>query len=129
MNSSQKFGVGLLLLVFGIIGVFFLLSKGMDHPDVISANKEHLSTNGEVVGKLPDGREVVRYKIGMGTGNYAHWIYVVKDSTTITLNHTVTHGKSSSNHVEVDIVSTIEGRVDTLEDDVANIKKIMKEKQ
>lgn len=67
-------------------------------PTVMAINKTTLAGSGEYVGTLPDGRKIVRYQIDMGD-THDHWIYVTDGS--IAINRTETHGKSSSNHVDV----------------------------
>lgn len=68
-------------------------------PTVMATNKTTLAGSGEYVGTLPDGRKIVRYQLEMGSNIHNHWIYVTDGS--ITINRTETHGKSSSNHVDV----------------------------
>lgn len=65
----------------------------------MTANKTTLAGSGEYIGTLPDGRKIVRYKLDMGSNIHDHWIYVTEGS--ITINRTESHGKSSSNHVDV----------------------------
>lgn len=68
-------------------------------PAIMSSNKSVLAGNGEEVGTLPDGRKLVRYRLAMGSNIHDHWVYVV--GNTITINRTESHGKTSSNHVDV----------------------------
>lgn len=69
-----------------------------DDPTVVAINQHRLAGQGDTVGTLPDGRKVIRYPIDMGTA-HSHWIYVVDN--TITVNRTESHGKTTSNHVDV----------------------------
>ena len=90
-------------LVFGL----FLLTIGCvtkpNDPVVVAYNKQVLSSTGDTVGTLPDGRNVIRYELSRGS-NPSHWIYVVDDTTTITTNRTVQQGKTSYQAVEAVIV-------------------------
>lgn len=70
-----------------------------DDPTVMATNKAALAGSGEYVGTLPDGRKIVRYQLEMGDNLHNHWIYVTDGS--ITINRTESHGKTSSNHVDV----------------------------
>ena len=88
---------------FLIVSFLFLMASCTDHnsPEVLTTQKSVLSTDGQEIGKLPDGRKVVRYQLSMGSYIHDHFIYVVEGGNTISVNHTETHGKSSANHVEV----------------------------
>ena len=84
------------LLVLAIIGC-----EGANSPNVVARNKVMLSSKGDLVGVLPDGRTVVRYQIDRGDAEHDHYIYVVGDSNSTTDNHVQNHGKNSThNHVE-----------------------------
>lgn len=76
--------------------------RGRTHPEIISKNKQILSSGGEEVGTLPDGRPVVRYEIDMGDVGHNHFIYVVSGSDSITKNGE-TGGKHSFNSVQAEI--------------------------
>jgi hypothetical protein len=71
-----------------------------DSPSVVRENRENLAGPGFLVGVLPDGRNVVRYRIDMGSDN-DHWIYVVDGTATVSTNHTDNIGKTSYNSVQV----------------------------
>jgi hypothetical protein len=66
--------------------------------EVTSINNTTLSSGGERVGTLSDGRELRRYEI-YNEGRHNHWVYVVGDAVTV--NKTVRQGKVTSNRVEV----------------------------
>lgn len=72
-------------------------------PSVVAWNKKNLSSTGEEVGILPDGRKVVRYEISRGD-KLSHWVYIVNGS--VTTNHLEKNGKTDVNHVEVMIEGT-----------------------
>ena len=89
--------------------LFVMLAGCTSHndPTVMSANKAILAEKGEFIGTLPDGRQISRYKIGMGSSQHDHWLYVVDGGNTVTMNHTVSNGEDSTvNHVEVFIETT-----------------------
>lgn len=71
-----------------------------DDPAVKLANKAILAEKGEFVGTLPDGRQISRYRIGMGN-SHPHWIYVIDSGTITTMNHTESSGKNTISKVEV----------------------------
>lgn len=60
---------------------------GRNDPAVLQRNQEILSTDGEFVGKLPDGRVIKRYPIDMGI-NDNHFVYLVEDNPAITIHRT-----------------------------------------
>lgn len=84
-----------------LLAVFLVLCVvvGCDSPEVIRTNNaKELRDGGEVVGTLPDGREVRRYRIERENAS-DHWVYVVGD--TVTVNRVERHGKPSTHHTEV----------------------------
>jgi hypothetical protein len=85
------------LLVFVLC--IFLTGCTTYTPEQVSVmNEKTLSSEGELIGTLSDGREVRRYEIYI-LHQANHWIYVVGD--TVTVNKTVRQGKVNSNRVEV----------------------------
>jgi len=52
-----------------------------------SINKSILSGEGVFIGALPDGRSVNRYDIDRGTGNPEHYVYVVSDNSSLSINY------------------------------------------
>lgn len=73
-------------------------TRNADDPTVLKEQAEALAKEGEVVGRLPDGREILRYRIERGM-SHDHYIYIT--GNTITVNRDVPSGKTSYNHVEV----------------------------
>ncbi|RTK95554.1 MAG: hypothetical protein EKK64_06945 [Neisseriaceae bacterium] len=88
-------------VVMIFLSILFLLfgCEGRNDPSVIKQNEETLSGEGEYVGILPDGRKVSRYPIETGYRN--HFLYLVEDSDTVTINRSVSSGKTTVNIVEV----------------------------
>jgi hypothetical protein len=74
--------------------------KSYNDPSVKEANKTTLAGPGQEVGILPDGRQVVRYELSMGDSTNPHWVYIVNDSSTTTINHKV--GKTPKVEVIID---------------------------
>ena len=74
---------------------------GPNDPSILALQKTTLAGPGTTLGTLPDGRKVVRYELEMGSNHHNHFLYIVEGTPTITINHTETHGKTQSNHVEV----------------------------
>lgn len=87
------------LLFCALVFVMFGCTK-YDSPSVVRENRENLAGPGFSVGALPDGRNVVRYRIDMGNAN-DHWIYVVDGTATVSQNHEAQSGKTSYNAVQV----------------------------
>jgi hypothetical protein len=92
--------------LFLILFCLLIAGCGTPHndPAIMAQNRVTLSGKGEQVGTLPDGREIRRYYINMGK-LHDHWIYVTND--TITINRTISQGKTTFNHVSV-IINGIE---------------------
>ncbi len=67
--------------------------------NVMAANKKELAGHGENVGVLPDGRNIIRYRLERGDYLADHWIYVVDGGGTTTLNVY----RNKSHYVEVTI--------------------------
>ena len=95
-----------------ILILFLTGCTSSNDPSVIQKNAITLSSEGELVGKLKDGREVRRFVINNGDtiGSHNHWLYLVDDSDTVTVNHTVSSGKTS--HLKVEVI--VEGKKYTL---------------
>jgi len=85
------------LLVF-VLCIFLTGCSTYTPEQVVGINNTTLSSGGEVVGTLSDGRELRRYEI-YNQHERNHWVYVVGD--TVTVNKTVRQGKTTSNRVEV----------------------------
>ena len=71
--------------------------KQLSKEELAAYNKNNLSEEGQLIGKLPDGREVVMYTIYHG--GPAHYIYVVKGSESVTVNTTIRRGKTNIQQV------------------------------
>jgi len=56
--------LSIVLLLF-LVGCANNLDR--NDPSVVATNKANLSSGGETVGTLPDGRKVIRYSIHTGT--------------------------------------------------------------
>lgn len=65
-------------------------------PQVVALNKQRLSGIGEDVGTLPDGRVVYRYEIDRGS-DPSHFVYMIVNQPTITMNTSEKHGKVTVN--------------------------------
>jgi hypothetical protein len=61
--------------------------------EVVNSNQATLSSDGEFVGTLKDGRKLIRYRIDRGSILHDHWVYVVEGS--ISINYTVSRGKNN----------------------------------
>jgi uncharacterized protein YcfL len=59
-------------------------------------NIQTLSESGDYIGKLSDGRVIVRYRIETISGMPTHYVYVCNGSTTVNHDH-----DSNGNRVEV----------------------------
>lgn len=70
--------------------VLLLLFAGCSEEATRRINAENLAKNGQLVGKLSDGRSVTCYRIARPGGRYDHWLYVVGDTVTV---NSVTDGK------------------------------------
>lgn len=81
-----------------LAGVLCILIGCVDRAEVQRENATALSADGELVGTLPDGREVRRYCLEDFALN-KHWVYVV--GSTVTVNRTLQKGKITEHHVEV----------------------------
>jgi hypothetical protein len=83
-------------------------TKNYDDPSILALNRERLSGRPEVVGKLPNGKAVYRYRIDMGSNMHDHWLYVVEDADTVTNNRIVeeSDGEDTTTFNEVDVVIT-----------------------
>lgn len=90
--------IGLVLMAIGC--------TGPNDPTTIAVNRQSLGTYGNVVGTLPDGREVRHYEISRGQAYHEHHIYVVDGVTTVTTNKE-RGGKGSYNLVESVIVDGV----------------------
>ena len=89
---------GLFLIV--ICGMIISQIKKPDHPEIIEKNRVTLSTNGTLIGNLPDGRDVRLYKIDRG--NYRdHYIYVIDGAKTTSLNMPYKEGKQTKNQTVI----------------------------
>lgn len=84
--------------------LFLIGCEDENAPATKAKNKQTLSGKGEVIGVLPDDREVIRYEISMGESRQSHWIYIVKGGnstgTMITTNH-LGGEKNAQNRVDV----------------------------
>lgn len=78
-----------------LLVLFLVGCVGPRDPSVVSQNKTTLSAAGEYVGTLPDGRKIVRYEIEMGSNIHNHWVYIVDDSESISVNRVDQHGKNA----------------------------------
>ncbi len=100
--KNFKFAL-LSLLVIATAGCYI---KGANDPEIIAENQATLKGEPDVVGKLPDGRVIYRYRINMGTNNHAHWIYIVEKSDVVTNNRLVdeSDGENTTTFSEVDVI-------------------------
>lgn len=80
-------------------------SVDRNHPKVVSINENTLLGDGEYVGKLKNGNVVKRYEIDMGP-RHNHFIYIIDDNPTVTVNRNVSDGDTSRNEVTVIIDGT-----------------------
>jgi hypothetical protein len=63
-------------------------------------NQMHFNSGGEFVGEI-NGKKVVRYTVDNGM-NPSHYIYTIDGENSITVNRSVSSGKSS--HIEADFI-------------------------
>ena len=83
-----------------LIILFCLGCTGRNDPTVIKQNENTLSSSGEYVGVLPDGRKVTRYVIDTGS-NHDHYLYVIENTKSSTVNSIISSGKTTRNNVNV----------------------------
>jgi hypothetical protein len=76
--------------------LFVGCSEPKIEPSMIDLNKKSLSSDGEFVGTLKDGRKLIRYEISMGKYKHTHWVYVVDGSTSV--NYLVNRGKNNTSN-------------------------------
>lgn len=76
---------------------FFILvgCESSNSPRIQALNKTTLSSEGQFVGILPDGRSVYRYQIERGIGVHNHWLYVTDNSITTNHSHRETDDDST----------------------------------
>lgn len=83
-----------------------IILSGCDNSDAYIAsgirNKQRIDTGGEVIGNLPDGREIKRIVLEV-PGLRNQFIYIVDNATTVTVNKE-TGGKHSVNEVSATII-------------------------
>ncbi len=79
--------------------VLALAGCGGDTPEARATNKVMLSSAGDYIGTLPDGRRVMRYELISPDSSYSHWVYVTDGS--ITVNRKIPAGKATRSGVEV----------------------------
>lgn len=110
MNKFHRYPNLKMLLGFYVLFLTVAFFPGCgwrtpDDPSVLMENRIALAKDGEVIGRLPDGREVRCWEIerGGGPGEHNHFIYVVtgEPADSVTANKNVKHGKTTVNHVEV----------------------------
>ncbi len=82
-----------ILLSLSLCATLVLAGCSGDPQERAAANQAELASAGEIIGKLPDGREVHRYWIQMQYGEYDR-LYVVEGSKTTSTNWTVRRGKT-----------------------------------
>lgn len=82
-----------------ILSILFSGCTNQNSPEVVSNNKYNLQ-NGFVIGQLADGRTVTQYYIDRGS-DYPHYLYLIENSSTITVNRIARTGKVSNNQVIV----------------------------
>lgn len=80
-----------------IIPLFLIGCTPYDAPEVRSLNKDRLSQDGEYIGTLKDGRVISRYWINNGDDMHTHFIYIISDKSSITVNTRIQVGKTSHN--------------------------------
>ena len=74
-----------LLFMTTIVVVAVSQIKNAEHPEILEKNRATLSTDGTVMGNLPDGRQVRLYKIDRGNER-PHYIYVIDRANTTSFN-------------------------------------------
>lgn len=92
------------IALFIILSAFVLSGCGPSQNEVPAVNREYLAASGEVVGTLPDGREVKRWGVWSASGNYWHTIYVVDGATSISDNYQRPAGKTTVPATEATII-------------------------
>lgn len=77
--------------------------EDIDKAQAYSARQ--LKSDGLLMGTLPDGREVRGYCLDNPHDNRSyHWVYVVEDASSTTVNRQVASGKTIVNRVESIII-------------------------
>jgi uncharacterized lipoprotein NlpE involved in copper resistance len=66
----------IIIFLIVLIGLM-LVGCAPSREEVPAINRGQLAGKGEVVGVLPDGREVKRWSVLSASGNYWHAIYIV----------------------------------------------------
>ena len=67
---------------------------GPRDPEVKAVNQKNLAGQGDYIGTLPDGRVIRCYAIDRGY-SYPHYVYVVSDGSSVSLNKTEMAGKNN----------------------------------
>jgi len=93
-----------IIALFIVLSALILAGCGPSRNEVPSINRGSLSNNGEVVGTLPDGREVKRWGVWSPSGNYWHTIYVVDGATSVSDNYQRPAGKTTVPSTEATII-------------------------
>lgn len=90
-----------ILVLSILLSSIFILSGCISREEAKIINERTLSSKGELVGKLPDGRNVLRWEIWSESGKVRHTVYVVDQATTISDNY----AKSKTNKTNVIIIN------------------------
>ena len=94
------------LKIIAILTAIFLLAGCCPSQQEAKAlNAVGLSSPGELVGKLPDGREVFRWSVYGPETQYTHHIYVVGDAGSVTMNNVYRSGKVTHHVVNAVIIN------------------------
>ena len=92
--------------LFLILPLFLIGCAPYNSPEKKILNKATLSDEPEYVGTLKDGRTVGRFYIkndGRLDGEWVHnhWVYVISDNSSSTVNYSVQSGKTTRNETIV----------------------------
>jgi hypothetical protein len=82
------------------IPLYQSLTRNSHSPEIKQKNEATFSSGGELVGKLPDGRFISRYEIESAT-SHNHWVYVISDNSSVSVNYPIRVGKLTHNEAMV----------------------------
>jgi type II secretory pathway pseudopilin PulG len=95
----------IIIVILGLLSamavpIYQVLTRESQWPEIKKQNEIILSSSGELVGKLPDGRWINHYEIGSESGRN-HSVYVISDNSSLSVNYPVPSGKITRNETVV----------------------------
>lgn len=105
-EANRVFAAIAVVIVLVFVLLTWLIIRTTSTPPDANKNQAALKTGGELVGTLPDGRDIKRIMVDPGYGKSDHTIYIVDGTTTITTNRLEAAGKTLVNRVEAAVIET-----------------------